>query len=177
MVVSRTLDHKLREQVSSIHYDSMRALIQRVTSAHVSVDDATVGSIDTGLVALIGITHSDTVEECRWIAEKILSLRVFPDEDGKMNRSISDVGGGVLLVSQFTLYGNLSKGTRPSFIRAAGGDAARPLFDALVSIMQDRVSNEQTPVTIATGVFGAMMQVHLVNDGPVTVMLERENDK
>lgn len=155
----------------------MRALIQRVTSAHVSVDDATVGSIGTGLVALIGITHTDTLEECRWIAEKILSLRVFPDADGKMNHSISDVGGGVLLVSQFTLYGDLSKGTRPSFIRAAGGDVARPLFDAFVGIMQDRINSEKTPVTIATGVFGAMMQVQLVNDGPVTVMLERSNDQ
>ncbi len=155
----------------------MRALIQRVTSAHVSVDETTVGSIGTGLVALIGITHTDTVEQCRWIAEKILSLRVFPDAEGKMNRSISDVGGGVLLVSQFTLYGDLSKGTRPSFIRAAGGDVARPLFDALVKTMQDRIIQEKTPVTIATGVFGAMMQVHLVNDGPVTVMLERDNDR
>lgn len=155
----------------------MRALIQRVTSAHVSVDETTVGSIGTGLVALIGITHTDAVEQCRWIAEKILSLRVFPDAEGKMNRSISDVGGGVLLVSQFTLYGDLSKGTRPSFIRAAGGDVARPLFDALVKTMQDRIIQEKTPVTIATGVFGAMMQVHLVNDGPVTVMLERDNDR
>ncbi|MFN4909297.1 MAG: D-aminoacyl-tRNA deacylase [Bacteroidota bacterium] len=155
----------------------MRALIQRVTSAHVSVDETTVGSIGTGLVALIGITHTDTVEQCRWIAEKILSLRVFPDAEGKMNRSISDVGGGVLLVSQFTLYGDLSKGTRPSFIRAAGGDVARPLFDALVKTMQDRIIQEKTPVTIATGVFGAMMKVHLVNDGPVTVMLERDNDR
>ncbi|MFN6113711.1 MAG: D-aminoacyl-tRNA deacylase [Bacteroidota bacterium] len=155
----------------------MRALIQRVTSAHVSVDETTVGSIGTGLVALIGITHTDTVEQCRWIAEKILSLRVFPDAEGKMNRSISDVGGGVLLVSQFTLYGDLSKGTRPSFIRAAGGDGARPLFDALVKTMQDRIIQEKTPVTIATGVFGAMMKVHLVNDGPVTVMLERDNDR
>lgn len=173
MVAGRCFDHKHRERVSRNHYDSMRALIQRVTSAHVSVDSQTVGSIQTGLVALIGITHTDTMDECRWIAEKILSLRVFPDDEGKMNRSISDVGGGVLLVSQFTLYGDLSKGTRPSFIRAAGGDVARPLFDSLVSMMQDRVSNEQIPVTIATGVFGAMMQVHLVNDGPVTVMLER----
>ncbi|MBU3678304.1 MAG: D-tyrosyl-tRNA(Tyr) deacylase [Candidatus Kapabacteria bacterium] len=151
----------------------MRALIQRVCSAHVEVQGSTVGTIGTGLVALIGITHTDTVEECRWIAEKILSLRVFPDADGKMNRSISDVGGGILLVSQFTLYGELAKGTRPSFIRAAGGDAARPLFDAFVGIMQDRITNEKTPVTVATGVFGAMMQVHLVNDGPVTIMLER----
>jgi D-tyrosyl-tRNA(Tyr) deacylase len=151
----------------------MRALIQRVSSAHVSVDETTVGTIGTGLVALIGITHTDTEEECRWIAAKILSLRVFPDAEGKMNRSISDVGGGVLLVSQFTLYGDLSKGTRPSFIRAAGGDVARPLFHELVEIMQNCITNEKTPVTIATGVFGAMMQVHLVNDGPVTVMLER----
>ncbi len=155
----------------------MRALIQRVSSAHVSVDEKTVGSIGTGLVALIGITHADSEQECRWIAEKILSLRVFPDADGKMNRSICDVGGGGLLVSQFTLYGDLSKGTRPSFIRAAGGDVARPLFDALVKTMQDRIIQERTPVTIATGVFGAMMQVHLVNDGPVTVMLERDNDR
>lgn len=176
-MVNRAFDHKLRERVSRNHYDSMRALVQRVTSAHVSVDGTTVGSIDTGLVALIGITHTDTVEECRWIAEKILSLRVFPDDDGKMNRSVADVAGGLLLVSQFTLYGDLSKGTRPSFIRAAGGEVARPLFDAFVSIMQDLVTNEKTPVTIATGVFGAMMQVHIVNDGPVTILLERSHDR
>lgn len=173
MVANRTFDHKLRERVSRNHYDSMRALIQRVSSAHVSVDSQTVGTIETGLVALIGITHTDSPEECRWIAEKILSLRVFPDDEGKMNRSISDVGGGVLVVSQFTLYGDLSKGTRPSFIRAAGGDVARPLFESLVTILRERIDSEKSPVTIATGVFGAMMQVHLVNDGPVTVMLER----
>ena len=172
-MANRTFDHKLRERVSRNHYDSMRALIQRVSSAHVSVDSQTVGTIETGLVALIGITHTDSPEECRWIAEKILSLRVFPDDEGKMNRSISDVGGGVLVVSQFTLYGDLSKGTRPSFIRAAGGDVARPLFESLVTILRERIDNEKSPVTIATGVFGAMMQVHLVNDGPVTVMLER----
>ncbi|MBU3699459.1 MAG: D-tyrosyl-tRNA(Tyr) deacylase [Candidatus Kapabacteria bacterium] len=151
----------------------MRALIQRVSTAHVEVDSQTVGSIGQGLVALIGITHTDTIAECAWIVEKILSLRVFADDDGKMNLSVGDVGGGVLLVSQFTLYGDLAKGTRPSFIRAAGGDVARPMFDQLVEMMKQRAKEQKTPVTVATGVFGAMMNVHLVNDGPVTIMLER----
>ena len=111
------------------------------------------------------------------MVDKILSLRVFPDDDGKMNYSVSDIGGGVLLVSQFTLYGDLSKGTRPSFIRAAGGDQARPLFDELVAMIKQRAQQQKTPVTIATGVFGAMMNVHLVNDGPVTIMLERSGDR
>lgn len=152
----------------------MRALIQRVSTAHVTVDSATVGQIGRGLVALIGITHSDTAQECSWIVDKMLSLRIFPDQHGKMNLSISDVGGGILLVSQFTLYGELAKGTRPSFLRAAGGDVAHPLFDRLVETMKARIAEQKTPVTVATGVFGAMMNVHLVNDGPVTIMLERE---
>ncbi|MEN9281999.1 MAG: hypothetical protein RL594_934 [Bacteroidota bacterium] len=155
----------------------MRVLVQRVCSAHVSVDDRIVGSIDNGIVALVGITHTDTQTECLWMVDKLLSLRIFADDEHKMNRSIADVGGGILVVSQFTLYGELSKGTRPSFVKAAGGELARPLFDHMVDVLHERIREQKMPVTIATGVFGAMMQVHLVNDGPVTVMLERSNDQ
>lgn len=155
----------------------MRVLVQRVRSAHVSVDDRIVGSIDNGIVALVGITHTDTQRECQWMVDKLLSLRIFADDEHKMNRSIADVGGGILVVSQFTLYGELSKGTRPSFVKAAGGELARPLFDHMVDVLHERIREQKMPVTIATGVFGAMMQVHLVNDGPVTVMLERSNDQ
>ena len=155
----------------------MRVLVQRVWSAHVSVDDRIVGSIDNGIVALVGITHTDTQTECLWMVDKLLSLRIFADDEHKMNRSIADVGGGILVVSQFTLYGELSKGTRPSFVKAAGGELARPLFDHMVDVLHERIREQKMPVTIATGVFGAMMQVHLVNDGPVTVMLERSNDQ
>lgn len=155
----------------------MRVLVQRVRSAHVSVDDRIVGSIDNGIVALVGITHTDTQRECQWMVDKLLSLRIFADDEHKMNRSIADVGGGILVVSQFTLYGELAKGTRPSFVKAAGGELARPLFDHMVDVLQERIREQKMPVTIATGVFGAMMQVHLVNDGPVSVMLERSNDQ
>lgn len=155
----------------------MRVLVQRVRSAHVLVDDCVVGSIDNGIVALVGITHSDTLAECQWMVDKLLSLRIFADDEQKMNRSITDVGGGILVVSQFTLYGELAKGTRPSFVKAAGGEIARPLFDQMVTLLRERSSDQHNPVTIATGVFGAMMHVHLVNDGPVTLMLERTNDK
>lgn len=148
----------------------MRTVIQRVTRAAVHVDGTCVGRIDHGLLALVGITHDDTMQEVAWMAEKLLSLRVFPDDDGKMNRNVVDAGGGLLLVSQFTLYGNLRKGTRPSFIEAARPEVAQPLFDALVATCK-AMANGSVPVQ--QGIFGAMMQVELVNDGPVTVILER----
>jgi D-tyrosyl-tRNA(Tyr) deacylase len=151
----------------------MIALVQRVRNAHVEVEHQTVGSIDKGLLVLLGITHTDTLETCAWIAQKLLSLRVFPDDAGKMNRSVLDVGGGILVVSQFTLYGELAKGTRPSFINAARPEHAQPLYDMLVESLRTETANHPQ-TTIATGIFGAMMDVHLINDGPVTLIIERE---
>ncbi|RPI67599.1 MAG: D-tyrosyl-tRNA(Tyr) deacylase [Ignavibacteriae bacterium] len=148
----------------------MKCVIQRVSRASVTVDDAIVGSINHGLLVLVGITHADTNDQAAWMADKILTLRVFADDEGKMNRSVKDVSGGVLLVSQFTLYGDLKKGTRPSFIAAARPEQAQPLFDHLVDLV--RLGAEPN-VDVATGTFGAMMDVELVNDGPVTIVVER----
>ncbi len=151
----------------------MRILLQRVASARVDVDGRTVGAIDRGLLALVGITHTDGETEAAWMAEKLLAIRLFPDAEGKMNLSLRDVGGGILLVSQFTLYGDLRKGTRPSFIDAAHPDHARPFFDSFVERVRTLAADSPAPVSVHTGIFGAMMDVHLVNDGPVTVILER----
>jgi D-aminoacyl-tRNA deacylase len=148
----------------------MKCVIQRVTRASVTVDGTIVGSINHGLLVLVGITHADTNDQAAWMADKILTLRVFADDEGKMNRSVKDVSGGVLLVSQFTLYGDLKKGTRPSFIAAARPEQAQPLFDHLVDLVR---LGAELNVDVATGTFGAMMDVELVNDGPVTIVVER----
>lgn len=149
----------------------MKCVVQRVSRASVTVDGVVVGSIANGLLVLVGITHTDSEVQAQWIADKLLSLRVFADDEGKMNRSVTDNGGGILLVSQFTLYGDLKKGTRPSFIEAARPEHAQPLFDRLVDLVRQGASS--TSVSVATGIFGAMMDVELVNDGPVTILLER----
>jgi len=152
---------------------TMRCVIQRVSSASVSVGGSVVGSIDKGLLVLVGITHTDTEQTADWMAEKILSLRIFPDSDGKMNLSVSDVGGGVLLVSQFTLYGDVSKGTRPSFIDAARPEHAEPLYNYLFSRLKTITLTGKQVNKLETGEFGAMMDVALVNDGPVTIVCDR----
>lgn len=146
----------------------MRAVAQRVTSARVLVDDRTVGSIERGLLVLVGIASSDESADGEWMADKIATLRVFPDDEGKMNRSVADVGGAVLVVSQFTLYGDARKGRRPSFVRAAQGSEAEAIYDEVVEGLTRR------GIRCATGCFGATMQVALVNDGPVTLLLDSE---
>ncbi len=151
----------------------MRIIVQRVSSARVDVNGVAVGEIGSGLLALVGITHSDTSLQAAWMSEKLLSIRLFPDSDGKMNLSLNDIGGGLLIVSQFTLYADTSKGTRPSFIDAARPEHAEPLFQELVQLVQERASASTSAITIATGVFGAMMEVRLINDGPVTITLEK----
>lgn len=151
----------------------MRCVIQRVSSAEVRVDGRCVGSIGVGLCVLVGITHNDTDLEAAWMAEKLLALRVFPDHEGKMNRSLADTGGGLLIVSQFTVYGRLAKGTRPSYSEAARPEIAQPLMDRFVAILRQRARENPSPVHIETGVFGAHMQVSLNNDGPVTIILDR----
>ncbi len=146
----------------------MIALIQRVKEASVTVDDAVVGEIGQGLLILLGVHVQDTIREMEWVARKCAQLRIFPDEEGKMNKSVQDMGGGVLVVSQFTLYGNTKKGNRPSFIASALPERAEPLYDQFV----DEIS-ALTGRPAAKGVFGAMMDVHLVNDGPVTLWVEK----
>lgn len=145
----------------------MRLILQRVSSARVRVDDRVTGEIGHGLLLLVGFTHDDTVEQLTWMAEKVVGLRIFRDDDGKMNRSLDEVGGAALVVSQFTLYGDAQKGRRPSFIDAARPEVAIPLYDRFVLELRARGA------TVQTGEFGAMMQVELVNDGPVTLFLER----
>ena len=147
----------------------MRALIQRVSRAEVKVGGESVGRVARGFLVLVGIGHGDGEAELSWMAAKVANLRVFPDRDGKMNRSLLDVGGGALVVSQFTLYGNCDKGRRPSFVGAAPGPDAERLVERLAGLL---LAEGVAPV--ATGRFGAMMDVELVNDGPVTLWIERE---
>ena len=146
----------------------MRAVVQRVSSASVSSEGRLLGEIGPGLLVLVGIGKGDGLEQVRWMCEKIAKLRIFYDESGKMNKSVLDVGGGVLLVSQFTLYGDCRKGTRPGFDAAAPPAAAEPLYDAMAAHFR-----ATWPVPVATGRFGADMAVSLVNDGPVTLLLEK----
>ncbi|NLZ61288.1 MAG: D-tyrosyl-tRNA(Tyr) deacylase [Acholeplasmataceae bacterium] len=146
----------------------MRALIQRVSRASVSVDDSIVAQIDRGLLILVGFTEGDTEEKIRWIVNKIAKLRIFPDQDDKMNLSVVDVDGELLAVSQFTLYGDLNDGNRPSFTKAMAPALAEPMFKKFLDLLAIVTSKK-----IESGVFGAHMEVNLVNDGPVTIMLER----
>ena len=144
----------------------MRALVQRVSQAQVEVDGDQVGAIRTGLLVLLGVTHADTAEDSRWLADKVAHLRIFEDEDGKMNRSVLDIGGAVLAVSQFSLYGETRRGRRPSFTEAAQPEAA----DALYRQFCADLATYGLPV--ATGRFQAHMEVSLTNDGPVTLLVE-----
>jgi D-tyrosyl-tRNA(Tyr) deacylase len=144
----------------------MRVVLQRVRRARVLIEDKEVGAIDLGLLVLLGIAIQDTQEQAKWLADKIVGLRIFADDEGKMNRSVQEVGGAVLIVSQFTLHGDCRKGRRPSFLAAAGPEQAIPLYEAFI----DAVKSHGVPV--ATGRFGADMQVELVNDGPVTLILD-----
>jgi len=146
----------------------VRVVLQRVSSAEVTVAKRSVGVIGTGLVLLVGFQASDGEIEATWIADKVVGLRVFPDDDGKMNHSLNDVGGGLLVVSQFTLYGDVKKGRRPSFLDAAPPEIAIPLYDKFVALLRERA-----PGRVETGEFGALMNVELVNQGPVTILLER----
>ena len=144
----------------------MRALVQRVAEASVTSEGVEVGRIGRGLLALLGVTHDDDAAVAGRMADKLAGLRLFPDEAGAMNLSCEDVGGSLLVVSQFTLYGDARKGRRPSFVAAARPEVAEPLVDAVVARLRDR------GITTATGRFRTDMQVALVNDGPVTVMVE-----
>ncbi|MDX6574210.1 MAG: D-aminoacyl-tRNA deacylase [Blastocatellia bacterium] len=144
----------------------MRAVVQRVTRAQVTVNDETVGEIGPGLVVLLGVARDDTKLDAAYLAEKITALRIFDDDEGKMNLSIKETNGGVLIVSQFTLFGDVRRGLRPSWIEAAAPEVAQPLYEFFVRQMQAAVSE------VATGSFRAMMAVELVNEGPVTILLD-----
>ena len=145
----------------------MRVVVQRVSRASVRVDGNIIGSIGLGYVLLVGFTHGDQDSQVQWMADKVVGLRLFQDDEGKMNLDLTEVGGSLLVVSQFTLYGNARKGRRPSFIDAAAPDDATALYEKFIEELLAR------GVPVETGSFGAMMDVELVNDGPVTLILDR----
>lgn len=147
----------------------MRVVLQRSKQASVTVDGVIKGAIDSGLVLLVGVTHEDTEQDAAWLAEKIVHLRIFEDESGKMNQSLLERGGSILSVSQFTLYGDCKKGRRPNFMKAAAGAQAEGLYNAFNRLIREK------GVQVETGVFGAMMDVSLVNDGPVTLILDTKD--
>jgi D-tyrosyl-tRNA(Tyr) deacylase len=145
----------------------LRVLLQRVSRAEVRIADRVSGRIERGFALLVGFTHTDGEAQVAWMAEKVAGLRIFPDDEGKMNRALADVGGALLVVSQFTLYGDAVKGRRPSFVDAARPDVAIPLYEKFIELLRAQ------SLHVETGEFGADMQVELVNDGPVTLLLER----
>ncbi len=148
----------------------MRTVIQRVSEASVRIEGKTKGQIGKGLLVLLGIEDADSQEDVRWLVHKIKNLRIFSDAEGKMNLSVEDIGGEVLIISQFTLHAKTKKGFRPSFVRAAKPDIAIPLYEEFI-----RTFEQELPGKIQTGTFGAMMQISLVNDGPVTIIIDTKN--
>ena len=150
----------------------MIAVVQRVSSSSVMVDGEVVGSINQGFNVLLGVADSDTEEDSEWIAKKILGMRVFSDEDGKMNLDLKDIDGNILLISQFTLLANTKKGNRPSFIEAARPDKAIPMYEKMIQLLSEGLGKQ-----IAKGIFGADMKVDIQNDGPVTIVLDSQNKK
>ncbi|WP_209122838.1 D-aminoacyl-tRNA deacylase [Alkalihalobacillus sp. BA299] len=148
----------------------MKVVLQRVSEASVKVKEEVVGKINSGLMLLIGITHEDTIEDVEYIAEKIVNLRIFEDDEGKLNLSLLDVGGQILSISQFTLYGDCRKGRRPNFMGAAKPDLAEPLYETFNEQLR------QKGVHVETGIFGAMMDVQLTNQGPVTLIIDSKQN-
>jgi D-aminoacyl-tRNA deacylase len=145
----------------------MRIIIQRVGQASVQVGDRLTGAIGTGLMVLLGITHDDTEDDIQWLVKKLLNLRIFNDEQGKMNRAITEVGGGILVVSQFTLYAQSKKGNRPGYTRSAPPAVSVPLYERFVAVLRSEFKGP-----VETGEFGATMDVVLVNEGPVTILID-----
>jgi D-tyrosyl-tRNA(Tyr) deacylase len=148
----------------------MRAVIQRVSEASCKVDGIITGEIKTGLLVLVGIEDADAEDDLQWLAQKIVGMRIFSDENGLMNKALADVDGNILLISQFTLFAQTKKGNRPSFIRAARPDKAIPLYEQMIKTLEIIINKK-----IATGVFGADMKVNLVNDGPVTIVMNTKD--
>ncbi|WP_078552675.1 D-aminoacyl-tRNA deacylase [Bacillus alkalicellulosilyticus] len=147
----------------------MRVVLQRVTDASVTVEDKVVGSITNGLMLLVGITHEDTIDDVKFVADKIVNLRIFEDDEKKLNLSLLDTKGSILSISQFTLYGDTRKGRRPNFMAAAKPDLAKELYDAFNEELRSK------GIIVETGKFGAMMDVQLTNHGPVTLLIESPN--
>ncbi|MAJ32710.1 MAG: D-tyrosyl-tRNA(Tyr) deacylase [Flavobacteriaceae bacterium] len=148
----------------------MRVVVQRVKNASVCVDEKVVGAIDYGLLILLGITQEDGAEDIEWLCRKIAQMRIFGDENDLMNKSLLDIGGEVLIISQFTLHASTKKGNRPSFIAAAKPEQAIPLYEQFITAIQDYI-----PKKVQTGIFGADMKVNLLNDGPVTITMDSKN--
>ena len=148
----------------------MRVVIQRVSKASVEVDQKIVGIIEKGLLVLVGIEDTDTDEDIEWLCNKIVNLRIFNDEDGVMNKSVLEVNGNILLISQFTLHASTKKGNRPSYIRASKPETAIPVYEKTIAKLQTFIGK-----TIQRGIFGADMKVELVNDGPVTIVIDTKN--
>ena len=148
----------------------MLAVLQRVSEASVTIEGAVKGKIGKGLLILLGITHNDTTEDIDWLAKKLVNMRIFGDAEGKMNLALSDVGGNILLISQFTLHASTKKGNRPSFIEAARPETAVPLYEATIKALEKELGKP-----IQTGEFGADMKVSLLNDGPVTIIIDSKN--
>lgn len=148
----------------------MIAVIQRVSEASVTIEGKVEGKIDTGFMVLLGITHDDTKEDIEWLGKKIIGMRIFGDEEGKMNLDLKSVNGNILLISQFTLHANTKKGNRPSFIEAARPETAIPLYEQMISFLGKELGNP-----IQCGIFGADMKVALLNDGPVTIVIDSKN--
>lgn len=144
----------------------MRIVLQRVAHASVTVDEKVIGKIQRGFLLLVGVTHDDAMEDMEYLVRKIVQMRIFEDEEGKLNRSIQDIGGEILSVSQFTLYAETKKGNRPSFSKAAPGDVAIEMFEQFNGLLRE------TGIPVETGQFGADMKVELLNDGPVTILLD-----
>ena len=147
----------------------MRIVLQRVAHASVTVDEKVIGKIQRGFLLLVGVTHDDVIEDMEYLVRKIVQMRIFEDEEGKLNRSIQDIGGEILSVSQFTLYAETKKGNRPSFSKAAPGDVAIEMFEQFNGLLRE------TGIPVETGLFGADMKVELLNDGPVTILLDSKN--
>jgi D-aminoacyl-tRNA deacylase len=148
----------------------MRAVIQRVTEASCTVEGESTGQIDTGFLVLLGIEDADNDEDLQWLAQKIVGLRIFGDENGLMNKALADIDGNILLISQFTLFAQTKKGNRPSFIKAAKPDKAIPMYEQMIKTLTTLTGKK-----IATGIFGADMKISLVNDGPVTILIDTKN--
>ena len=147
----------------------MRVVLQRVSHASVTVEEKVIGKIQRGFLLLVAVTHDDAMEDMEYLVRKIVQMRIFEDEEGKLNRSIQDIGGKILSVSQFTLYADTKKGNRPSFSKAAPGDVALEMFEQFNGLLRD------TGIPVETGQFGADMKVELLNDGPVTILLDSKN--
>ena len=148
----------------------MRVVIQRVSKASVKVEGETTGQIGMGLLVLVGIEDADTPEDIAWVSNKILNIRIFNDDNEVMNRSVKDAGGRVLLVSQFTLHASTKKGNRPSYMKASKGDIAIPIYEAMIKLLEKELCSK-----VETGIFGADMKVELLNDGPVTIVIDSKN--